>query len=86
MPVLKTDQEIFVTFSDEEGGDERTCGMKDGEVNQQDEGNWYYVSKRSVAVPDDAIIKGNFKIADTYYLLSSWYCGWNISLYVLSIP
>ena len=39
MPVLKTDQEIFVTFSDEEGGDERTCGMKDGEVNQQDEGN-----------------------------------------------
>ena len=39
MPVLKTDQEIFVTFSDEEGGDERTRGMKDGEVNQQDEGN-----------------------------------------------
>lgn len=71
MPVPKTDQETFVTFSDEEGGDERTCGMKDGKENQQDEGNWYQVSKRSVAVLDDAIIKGNFKIADTSYLLSS---------------
>lgn len=39
MPVPKTDQQTSVTFSGEEGGDERTCGMKDGEENQQDEGN-----------------------------------------------
>lgn len=59
MTIPKTDEETFVTFSDEEG-DERTCGMKDGEENQQDEENWYDISKRSVAVPGDAIIKENF--------------------------
>lgn len=42
-------------------------------------------SKMSVAVPDDAIIKGNFKIADTIYFQVD-FCGWNISFYVLSIP
>ena len=58
--IPKTDEETIVTFSDEEGGDERTCGMKDGEENQQDKENWYDLSKRSVAVPGDAIIKENF--------------------------
>lgn len=39
-----------------------------------------------MAVPGGDIIKGNFKIDDSYYLLSSWFCGRNVSPFVHSIP